>query len=317
MAALEFLGKSIAVLCGGTSAERDLSLKGGADVAEALRARGYRVTIVDLTPALDLVAALRRVDVVFVCLHGPLGEDGSVQGFLEVLKIPYTFSGVVTQSVCVDKVRTQRYLRGCEPVRLIPDQLLADGAPLRVPPPCMVKDPQSGSSRGVWKCDTADEVRAAAAQCAGPRCLVEQFISGVDLVVCVNDGEALPAMEFKTDKDWQDLASKNDLWGWAGADGSDGARAAIEKICPATLPAAVVDEARDTALAIYDFLEVEGAMNFEFRVTVDGAAVYFVEVSSVPAMTRASVHACCAEAAGLSFEDVAERILLTARLKLA
>ncbi|KAH8065890.1 D-ala D-ala ligase [Aureococcus anophagefferens] len=264
--------------------------EGGADVAEALRARGYRVTIVDLTPALDLVAALRRVDVVFVCLHGPLGEDGSVQGFLEVLKIPYTFSGVVTQSVCVDKVRTKRYLRGCEPVRLIPDQLLADGAPLRVPPPCM---------------------------CAGPRCLVEQFISGVDLVVCVNDGEALPAMEFKTDKDWQDLASKNDLWGWAGADGSDGARAAIEKICPATLPAAVVDEARDTALAIYDFLEVEGAMNFEFRVTVDGAAVYFVEVSSVPAMTRASVHACCAEAAGLSFEDVAERILLTARLKLA
>jgi D-alanine-D-alanine ligase len=108
MTALEFLGKSIAVLCGGTSAERDLSLKGGADVAEALRARGYRVTIVDLTPALDLVAALRHIDVVFVCLHGPLGEDGSVQGFLEVLKIPYTFSGVVTQSVCVDSTAPTR-----------------------------------------------------------------------------------------------------------------------------------------------------------------------------------------------------------------
>ena len=307
--------KKIAVLCGGTSDERDLSLRGGGCIAKALRSLGYDdAEVVDLTLAYDPFE-LRRYDVVFVCLHGPFGEDGSVQGLLEILRVPYTFSGCHVHSVCVSKIRTKRYLASLRGVRLIPDDIISKGdVRTGVAFPVMVKDPQSGSSRGVWRCETDSELEAAVARCVSTEgILVEQFITGVDVVCCVLDGKCLPVMEFKTDLEWQDLASKNALWDW---DGKNAPSKTIEKVCPAkALPEAVVADVQKTAKRVYDFLGCRGALNVEFRVA--GADVYFVEVSSIPAMTDTSVHAECAKAAGISFPEVAETILLAAKCDVA
>jgi D-alanine-D-alanine ligase len=342
----------IVVLCGGFNEERNLSLQGGGDVAEALQKRGYRnVTLVDWSSAdkkqpSHLLSKLGDCEVCFNCLHGPLGEDGTVSGLLETLRIPYTFSGVFGSACGSDKVRSKELLVGKPDVSLVPGvqrrtaELLAEfrergECPVQLP--VMVKDPLQGSSKGVWLCKTEPEYEAALLQVTGPEVVVERFVTGVDVVVCLledgGSGEvcAWPVMEFETDLEWQDNASKNALWGWKDDDVGDGKGGAEEaaggnqsdpkplvvKNCPPKHLAKDVEvRCVDMAKAVFRHLRAKTALNVEFRVTSTGE-VFFIEVSVVPGITSASVHAVCAHAAEVSYPEVVERMLQTARLELS
>ena len=354
----------IAILCGGSKEEHELSLQGGYCMFETLHAKGYSsVAVITLGVDPDrrrdeLFAALvdvvdsgdaaigaasttlstrvvPRFDVVVNGLHGAFGEDGVIQGTLEALRIPYTFSGPATGAIGSDKVLSKRYLAGCGIIKPVPGGVLYTSQPLPATLPAgfplMLKDPVMGCSKGVWKCEDREDLERKLKLCKSPQVLIEQFIVGTDIVcACIEgtDGEVAvwPVVEFDMDPTrFQDLASKNSLWGWAGGD-DDGSGAGpslplqIIKSCPATkVPQSICEQAQAQALAIFKEMRANGALNVEFRTgpEVDGCKVplYFIEMSVVPALTDKSVHACCALAGGLEYPDLVERWLQTARLK--
>lgn len=326
--------RQIAVLCGGFNEERNLSLQGGQHVYDELCKRNPNVKLIDWkSPDIDLPAQLRNVDVCFNCLHGTLGEDGHIAGLLELLRIPYTFSGVFGSACGSDKARSKDLLAGKTDVALVPGvqapthelrQAIAEKGSKACPVtlPVMVKDPLQGSSKGVWLCKSHDEYAAAVFQVTGKEAVVEKFVKGIDIVVCMLESEtaaggveAWPVMEFETELEWQDNASKNALWGWEPT-GSSPKQPVVLKNCPPKHLAPEIErKAVEMAKAIYRHLRAKTALNAEFRVSEEGD-IFFIEVSVVPGLTSTSVHATCAAAAGVSYEDLVHRMLATARLEL-
>eukprot|EP00746_Dinoflagellata_sp_MGD_P141240 gnl/MRDRNA2_/MRDRNA2_74382_c0_seq1.p1 gnl/MRDRNA2_/MRDRNA2_74382_c0~~gnl/MRDRNA2_/MRDRNA2_74382_c0_seq1.p1 ORF type:complete len:344 (-),score=85.11 gnl/MRDRNA2_/MRDRNA2_74382_c0_seq1:408-1439(-) len=324
----------IAVLAGGFNEERNLSLQGGQQVYDALCQRYANVKLIDwASPAVDLPSHLSDADVCFNCLHGTLGEDGHIAGLLEVLRIPYTFSGVFGSACGSDKARSKDLLTGKKDVKLVPGvqaptwelreaikQKGSKACPVTFP--VMVKDPLQGSSKGVWLCKNVDEYAHAILQVTGAETVVEKFVKGVDVVVCMLEGksaeegvEAWPVMEFETELEWQDNASKNALWGWEGG-AADTKKPVVLKNCPPKHLAPEIERKTvEMAKAIYRHLRAKTALNAEFRISEEGE-IYFIEVSVVPGLTSTSVHATCAAAAGVSYEDLVDRMLATARVEL-
>lgn len=311
------------------------------------------VDVVDRSDALSSSARsfIPRFDVAINGLHGAFGEDGVIQGVLETLRIPYTFSGPSTGAIGSDKVLSKRYLAGCGIIQPVPGGVLYTNQPLpeTLPAsfPLMLKDPLMGCSKGVWKCEDREDLSRKLKLCKSPQVLIEQFIIGTDIVcACIEDanGEVTvwPVVEFDMDPTrFQDLASKNVLWGWAGGD-DDGSGIPppppleIIKRCPPTkVPPSICERAQFQARSIFKDMRASGALNVEFRtgpparvgdegvgVGVEGEAeaeaeipLYFIEMSVVPALTDKSVHACCAKVGGLEYPDLVERWLQTASLK--
>lgn len=326
----------IGILCGGSKEERELSLQGGQCMYEALVSKGWqKVRLIQLSVDPDerkkeLIPALEGIDVAINGLHGTFGEDGIIQGVLESLRIPYSFSGPFTGAVGSDKIMSKRYLSGCGIIDPVPGGVIHTHEPLpeTLPAayPLMLKDPLLGSSKGVWRCDNKEELVRCLKLCKSPQVLVEQFIVGTDIVCCCLenvDGEVTiwPVMEFEMDTNrFQDLASKNTLWGWAGENEVSGTPKPpplqVIKRCPATkVPSSICSKAQDQARAIFKEMRASGALNVEFRVNETDGKMYFIEMSVVPALTSLSVHACCAKAGGLEYPDLVEIWLKTARLK--
>ncbi|KAK3287086.1 hypothetical protein CYMTET_5389 [Cymbomonas tetramitiformis] len=312
----------IAVLAGGFNEERALSLQGGQDVLDALSKNHANVKFIDWTHGIDLHTQLVGATICFNCLHGSLGEDGAIAGLLETMQIPYTFSGIFGSACGSDKGKSKDLLSGKRDVLVVPGEhvLMSEyspGADCPIPLPVMVKDPTQGSSKGVWLCKNKHDVDMAMAQVAGPEALVEQFIAGVDIVVCLiqTDAEVIawPVMEFETELEWQDNASKNSLWGWER--GSEGKPTVLKHCPPKNLSQAAETKAVAMAKAIYRHLRARGALNVEFRVS--GEDIYFIEVSVIPALTKTSVHATCAKAGDLSYSDLIEQMVKTASLDCA
>lgn len=309
----------VGVLAGGMNEERNLSLEGGQEVFGVLsRAFPGSVELIDWTRGVDLPARLRGLDVCFNCLHGTKGEDGTIAGMLEVMEIPYTFSGVFGSACGSDKAKSKELLQHKGDVAVVPGCSLRvaeidpqAGCPITLP--VMVKDPAQGSSKGVWLCKTDEEYATAIPQVTAPEALVEKFVPGVDIVVCMlqeADGLTVwPVMEFETELEWQDNASKNALWGWEGG----GGKPLVVKNCPTKrLDKAVEAKAVAMAKAVYRHFRARSALNVEFRVS--GTEIYFIEASVIPALTSTSVHATCAKAAGVSYPDLVRRMLSTASL---
>ena len=330
----------IGILAGGSAEERQLSLQGSKCILEALQSKGYtQVSIINVSESPDtrgdLIRSLLDVDVAFVCLHGAFGEDGVIQGILEGLRVPYTFSGPFTGTVGSDKILSKRYLSGCGAIEPVPggtifsDQPLPDVLPAAFP--MMLKDPTLGCSKGVWRCNSMEELARCLKLCKSREVLVEQFVVGTDIVCCCVeiDGELTvwPVVEFDMDPcSFQDLASKNALWGWA--DDGDGSESSapppppVIKRCPATrVPPSICIRAQQHARRIFTDMRASGALNVEFRVALsdsgseENAHMYFIEMSVVPALTDMSVHACCARAGGMEYPDLVECWLKTASLK--
>lgn len=299
----------VGVLLGGLSAEREVSLNSGGRMAEALRERGHEV--VEIDPGRDAAAQIRdaAVDVVLIGLHGTYGEDGCMQGLLEVMGVPYTGSPPLASALAFDKVRSKRLVAqaGVPTPQFIvidadpPDPPAGGGSRLRAP--VVVKPAAEGSSVGVAiVLDDAgiDGAVAAAAACGDGRVLVERFVEGVEVTVGVLDGRALGTVEIRPLQGFYDYEAKY-------------LRDDTQYVVPANLPGDGVQRVSAWAEQVHSLLGCAGATRVDFM--VDGAGdPWFIELNTLPGMTDHSLLPMAAREAGMDFGDLVEAILDRATL---
>jgi len=294
----------VTVLLGGPSSEREVSLVSGKAVAEALRASGHRITEADITPG-DVSALDREgIDVVFIALHGAFGEDGGVQRLCEERKLPYVGSGPDASALAMDKDLSKRAFRDAgiltadwvvisvEDSRERMTKLLAT-----VPPPCVVKAIDAGSSVDVYVAQDA-----AARDDAVPRVLtgygramVEAFIPGRELTVGFLGEDPLPLVEIRPKRAFYDYAAKYEV------DDTD-------YVCNPELPAGVAERLASDALKAYRALECRDLCRIDFILTPDGRA-YALEANTLPGFTSHSLTPKAAAAAGIGFVELCDRLI--------
>jgi D-alanine-D-alanine ligase len=305
----KWTGKKVAVLLGGRSSEREVSLKTGAACAGALRARGYDVT--ELDADLEIAARLReaRIDVAFVALHGRFGEDGCVQGLLESMGIPYTGSGVAASAMGMDKVVSKALFQALGlsviPYRSFPQEkaeaIRTSDLPFALP--CVVKPAGEGSSVGVQIVKDGAQLAAACVEAARYKgdVVVERYVKGTEVNVAVLDGKALGAIEIQPANEFYDYAAKYT----AGT---------TQYFYPARIPEAHARRVLEAAETAHRGLGCAGVSRVDFIVAGDGTP-YILEVNTLPGMTATSLVPKIAKGVGVSFEDLCERILDSAALK--
>ncbi len=276
----------VAVLKGGWSAERDVSLVSGRDCAAALRAEGFKVTEIDVTPDLAAVLAELKPDVVFNALHGRWGEDGCVQGLLEILKIPYTHSGVLASALAMHKERAKAVFRAWGvPVvesKVVPRHLASESHQMK--PPYVVKPVSEGSSVGIFIIREGDNrppgALGSAEWALGDEVMVEEFVPGRELTVAVMGGKALAVTEITTaGHAFYDYESKY-------AEGGS-----VHTI-PAKIPAEVAEAAMRHAEAAHAAMGCRGVSRTDFRYddTVPGKhRLIALEINTQPGMTPTSL----------------------------
>jgi D-alanine-D-alanine ligase len=306
----KWTGKKVAVLYGGRSAERDVSLRSGAACAEGLRAKGYDVALIDVD--LEVAARLReaRAEVAFVNgLHGRWGEDGCVQGLLESMGIPYTGSGVLASGLAMDKPFSKLLFRdnGLKVIeyRVFPHERAATitAADLPFGLPAVVKPGNEGSSVGVHIVKEPSQLAEACADAAKYKgeLVVERYVKGAEVNVAVLDGKALGAIEIVPSREFYDYVAKY-------TPGS------TQYFYPARLPEDHVRGVCRAAEVAHDALGCSGATRVDFIVTADGTP-YILEVNTLPGMTATSLVPKIAAGMGIPFPDLCEKLLDGASLK--
>ncbi len=304
----------VAVLKGGRSLERQVSLRSGARVEDALERLGHEVVSIDV--GLDLVKRLRdeTFDAAFVALHGRDGEDGTVQELLEILGIPYTGSGILACSRAMDKVLTKHLLLDAgipTPDFFAFNQTAfrelgaADALPAieeRLDFPIVVKPSSQGSALGIKFARTAADVPAAlvAAFSYDGRVLLERHVEGRDLAVSVLEGpdgpEALPVVEaVPRDEDFYDFEARYGI-------------GRTTFVCPAQLPEGVTERAQELALATYGLLGLYGFGRVDLMLDADDE-LFVLEANPIPGLTETSLLPQAAEAADIEFDGLVGRIL--------
>lgn len=303
--------KKIAVVMGGPSAEREVSLNTGRAILTALQEKGYNVVGIDLDPP-NFIEQLKQeqVDVVFNAIHGLYGEDGLMQGTLEMFGIPYTGSGVLASAMAMDKAVSKRlFMSAGIPTpnsRLYSKQdidhsLLAEEILNAFGLPVVVKAAAQGSSIGVIIVEKAQDIELAIND-AFKYCdhiVVEEFIRGKELTVSIlgtNQPKALPIIEIAPKSGRYDYQSKY-------------TKGATEYIVPARLEAKVTDSVQQIALAAYKLLGCRGIGRVDVMLGNDNQP-YVLEINTIPGMTSTSLVPKAAAAVGISFADLCERILL-------
>jgi D-alanine-D-alanine ligase len=300
----------VAVLKGGRSLERQVSLASGAQVEDALQRLGHDVVGLDVGH--DLVARLRAdaPDVAFIALHGRDGEDGTVQELLEILDVPYTGSGVHASVRCADKALAKhamldaglptpdffafsetafKELGAAEALGHIEERLAF---------PLVVKPANQGSALGIKFAATAADVPAAlvAAFSYAPRVLLERYVPGRDLAVSVLGDAVLPIVEaVPVEEDFYDFAARYTI-------------GRTTFVCPAELPGGMTRRVQDLALAVHRTLGCRGFSRVDLMLGTDGEP-QVLEVNTIPGMTETSLLPQAADAAGIPFDELVARML--------
>lgn len=303
----ELRKKRVGVLLGGLSAERDVSLRSGEAIAQALASRGFDVVRIDAGRDVARRLLDERVEVAFIGLHGRYGEDGCIQGLLESMFIPYTGSGVLASAMAMDKVVTKRIFQVADvPVadwRVVPAGEVPSAASLPFGVPCVVKPSREGSSVGVSLVEREEDLAAAVAEAARHpgEVLVERYVKGREINVAVLDGEALGAIEIRSSRAFYDYTAKYT----AGM---------TQYVYPA--PVTPAEEARLSELAVkaYEALGCQGAARVDFITPPTGDPLC-LEVNTLPGMTATSLLPKIAAGRGLDFPTLCERLLIGASLK--
>ena len=293
----------VVVLMGGESAEREISLLTGAAVLKALLHKGVNAGSLDA--GRDLVARLSagRYDRVWIALHGRGGEDGTLQGLLSFLGLPFTGSGVLGSAISMDKLRTKRLLQGAglpTPRYCVlrnEADLVEAGDQLGLP--VMVKPSDEGSSIGMTKVERPEQMRAAWELASGFHCDVfaEEWVAGPEYTAAVLHDSVLPLIRIQTDSSFYDYQAKYF---------SDDTRYQ----CPAGLPADRERELATVARAAFDAVGATGWGRVDLMVSPQSGPL-ILEVNTVPGMTSHSLVPMAAAAAGTSFDDLVWRILET------
>lgn len=300
--------KRIAVLLGGLSSEREVSLRSGAAVAKALRDRGHTVVELDVGKDIAQRLAQERIDLAFIALHGRYGEDGSIQGLLESLFIPYSGSGVLASAVGMDKGFTKLVFQAngipTPAFALFHDAAAARAASLPFGLPCVVKPSREGSSVGVHLCKTRAEYEQAVDDCSrfAGAILVEQYVKGRECQGAVLDDVGLGVIEIVPAREFYDYEAKY------------GKDSGTQYIFPARLEPATYQAVLALCAKAHRALGCAGATRSDAIVTPEGH-ITLLEVNTLPGMTASSLLPKIAAAAGIDFGSLCERLLLTASLK--
>ena len=303
----------VGVLFGGRSAEREVSIMSGTGVAKALQSKGVDAHLFDTGERSLAELAAEKFDRVFIALHGRYGEDGSLQGALELLGIPYTGSGVMASSVGMDKITTKIvWLAAGLPTPKY--EVLNVGSDLNevafeLELPLIVKPPHEGSTIGITKVNAIEEFKAAydIAAALDDSVLAEEFVTGREFTVAILGSgaaaRALPVVEIVAPQgnyDYQNKYFTDDT----------------KYFCPAALPEALSEEMRRIALEAYLALGCEGWGRVDVLLRERDQKPFLLEVNTSPGMTSHSLVPMAARAEGVSYEDLCVEILRTARLKM-
>jgi len=309
----------VAVLKGGSSLERQVSLRSGGRVEDALERLGHEVVPIDVSA--DLIERLRgaRPDAAFVAMHGRDGEDGTVQELLEILGIPYTGSGVLACTRTMDKVLTKHLLvdAGLPTPEFFSFnesafERLGAGQTLpaieeRLDFPIVVKPARGGSALGIKFARDAGDVPGALVNAFSydDRVLLERHVTGRDLAVSIVDGRPLPIVEaVPVEEDFYDFEARYEI-------------GRTRFVCPAELPADATSRASAIALAVYKLLGCYGFARVDLMLEEPSGDLYVLEANAIPGLTETSLLPQAADAAGIGFDSVVARVLELAFARVA
>jgi D-alanine-D-alanine ligase len=312
----------VAVLAGGRSSEHDISLASARSVLESLDPARYDVVTVAIgrdgrwelgsgdgtvaetlpVPAANAPATLGSVDVVLPILHGPFGEDGTVQGLLELAGVAYVGAGVAASALCMDKDLFKKVLRdsGIAVARHVALRT-GDAAENPFGYPCFVKPARLGSSVGITKAHDEGELEQAVALAFrhDEKILIEEFVQGVEVEVGVLGNRepiaSLPGQIVPLGHEWYDYASKYEEGG-------------MELVIPPDLPEDVIEQIQRVAVEAFRVTECEGMARADCFV-VDGDRVLVNELNTIPGFTATSVYAKLFEASGIPYEELLRRLI--------
>ena len=302
--------KRIAVLMGGQSSEREISLRTGQAILKALQKKGYQAFPIDAGSDVAFRLKEKKVDIAFIALHGRLGEDGTIQGLLEVMGIPYTGSGVMASALSMNKVMSKKVFAFHEIPT--PEFQYCDMAALKgkkidtcctIGVPMVVKPVEEGSTIGITIVRKKNELAGAVkkASAFGNTVLFERFIRGREVTVGVLDGRPLPIIEIAPKKGFYDYHAKY-------------TKGFTEYILPARLKKRSYARVQEFGVKAYQALGCEGAARVDFMVDEEERP-YCLEVNTVPGMTETSLLPKAAKAVGIDFNELVETILAGARLR--
>lgn len=288
--------QQVSVLLGGFSAERDVSLESGRGVVAALKEKGYEVTPIDVRRDIGaLIDSLKDADVVFNALHGRYGEDGCIQGLLDMLKIPYTHSGRLASGIAMDKPLSKKFFaKAGIPVA---DSSIVTQADLRrrdvIEPPFVLKPLNEGSSVGVKIILTDSDLDRILGETwpYTEEVMIEKYVPGRELTVAILNGKPLGVLEIAPNEGFYDYETKY----------TDGK--AIH-IIPAELPQAVYDKAMSYGQTAFECLDCKGIARADFRYDPDTNALIILEINTQPGMTPLSLAPEIAAYAGYSYADL-------------
>ncbi len=295
--------KSVCVLMGGESEERDISIKTGKAISQALKMRGYKAIEAIYPSPIEII---KNADAVFIALHGRYGEDGAFQGLLEILKVPYTSPDHIVSALFMDKSLTRliaphilkhpRY-----EICFSPDDALEKSKHFDIP--FVIKPSFSGSSFGISiiknKHDLKDKIKTAFEYSS--RVIIEEFLDGAELTVAVFESRPLGCLEIKPIQDeFFSFSAKY--------------QGKAEYIIPPTIEDSAVEEALYTSQKICEIFHIRGAVRVDFK--MKGDIIYFLELNTIPGMTEHSLYPKIAKWRNIDFPDMVEAILGTASLKI-
>jgi D-alanine-D-alanine ligase len=299
--------KKVLLILGGLSTERDVSLRTGAAIGKALEELGHEVAKWD--PQEDGYASLMTAtaDAAFIALHGRYGEDGTIQGILESLKIPYTGSGILSSALCYDKVRTKIFLEHYGVMTPSFALYLAQENPedfiknLKMKVPIIVKPNREGSTIGMTIIKKVEDLKKALAFASqsGSEILVEDFIEGTEVTVGVLNGKSLPVVEIAPKSGFYDYEAKY-------------TPGKTEYHVPARISAEMTKHLCEVSEKVFSWMSCRGCARMDYILAGDKS--YFLEVNTIPGMTETSLVPKAAKGAGIDFTSLCEEILKGATL---
>lgn len=297
----------VALLAGGASDEREISLASGRGAGNALREAGFSVTEFDPAEKKDLQNLITgNYDVAFLCMHGKMGEDGTLQGFLEMIGLPYIGSGVWSSALAMDKAKSKLFYENAgiqTPVSVTlysPDDMSVEDILSTVGESCVVKPATEGSALGVYIVKGADEVKDAIEKAfeLDSEVLVETFVKGTELTIAVLGNEqleALPVIQIVPRNEFYDFESKY-------------APGGSQHLCPAPLNAEATEKVQAMAKAAHRVLGCSGISRSDFIMDENGE-FWILETNTLPGMTETSLLPDAARAAGIEFPELCTRLI--------
>ncbi len=301
--------KKIGVLMGGMSAEREISLKTGSSILDALIQKGYNAVAIDVDINIAETLKQSRIETAFIALHGLLGEDGAIQGLLEISKIPYTGSGLLSSAVSMNKDISKKIFNyhdlptpPFQAFKLMGKSITGIRELIHIPLPFVIKPSEEGSTIGISIVKNEAEITnalSAAFYCSN-EIIVETFIKGRELTAAVINGEALPLIEIIPESGFYDYQSKY-------------TSGATKYVVSPEMDKETEIIIKELAVNAYNALYCCGAARVDFILNEENNP-YILEINTIPGMTETSLLPKAAKKAGISFENLVEKILLQATL---